>query len=487
MTAFNRLQQTEPLMHPRPALWAAAGSLCACLVFAFLPAFARLTLAVIALAAGVFLFIRQRALFALPLFFGLLLIRCACIPGALPSGTAEITGRVQSAVKKTRAGAEVTLGRLYIHGEREAGTLVLQLPEALSLSLGDTVTAEVKLTPAEWDSSQSRGTAVCTGAVSVTEYSGFSPYITALRWREELEETVTALYAPYAGEANGMLLGDRSAMSYTSYAAYKRSGLMHLLCVSGLHVGVVAGAVLFLLRGKRRLPRFLAAAAFLLLYTALTGFSVSSLRAALMLLLTTLTTQLGRQKDTLSALSLSFSLLLLVNPAYLDDLGFQLSFSSVLGLCCLTRPLTAALPQRCRRFAAPFAASLAACIGTAPLLCRASGQLEWAGLLLSPVAIPVTPFFLIPGWLSLLFTPVSPALGYVFSLPARGVLIFLQYLTTLGSFHALSMPVPGAGVLALWYAALLLLSPYFLPNGKHTPYPGYAVMGAALGLWLAGC
>lgn len=482
---MREITAEQRIWHPRPAVYAAAGALLGSLLWTSLPVWALVSAGALLLAGAGFLFRKRLAAFALPLFFALVLLRSLLFPAALAPGLSLISGCAESVPEHKKAGWTLTLGRLRVDDAPTSGTLTLVFTEEPDIALGDTVSVQALVQPAYVHTAGgSRGTAMAKDVPAVTPYGGFSPYIWALRCREKLEGISAALFGDHVGEANGMLLGDRSQMSYTRYRSYKRSGLMHLLCVSGLHVSVVAGAVLFLIRGKRKWVRFLLTVLFLLLYTALTGFSVSSMRAALMLLLTQLTVFTDRQKDTFSALGLSFALLLVLDPAYLHELGFALSYSAVLGLAALQRPMTELFPKKAHRFAAPFTASLAACIGTAPLLCRASGGLEWAGLLLSPIAIPLTPFFLIPGWIALLLWPVSPALSTAVSQVARGVLLCLDGLTTLGARNALAMPAPGIPTLVLWYAGLLLLSPYFLPNSKRPPRYGYAALGLSLLFWL---
>ena len=473
--------------HPRPAVYAAAGALRGSLVWAYLPVWALVSGGTVLLLGGGYLLYRRQPAFALPLFLGLVLLRTLLFPAPLTPGLSLVSGRVQSVPEHKRAGWTLTLGRLQIDERPASGTLTLILADDPGASLGDTLSVRAQVLPEYTHVSGGlRGTATAEGRPFLTPYSGHSPYIRALKYREKLEGISAVLFGDYVGEANGMLLGDRSQMNYAHYISYKRSGLMHLLCVSGLHVGVVAGAVLFLIRGRHKPVRFLLTVLFLLLYTALTGFSVSSMRAALMLLLAQLTVFLNRQRDTFSALGLSFALLLVLDPAYLGELGFELSYSAVLGLAALQRPMTELFPERAQKAVTPFTAALAACLGTAPLLCRASGQLEWAGLLLSPIAIPVTPFFLIPGWIALLSWFISPALSRAVALIPRGVLIFLGRLTALGGRNAIAMPAPGALSLVFWYIGLLLISPWYLPNSKRAPWYAYAAFGISLTCWMLG-
>lgn len=472
----------DPLFHPRPAVGAALGALLGSLVFAYAGMPLLPVLAAAGIAAGLWLFLKKKNAFALPLFFGAVLLASLLLPETPAPGETAVTGRVSAMPESEGTDTVLTLDRLTLNGKRTRGSLLVTA--GTNAALGDTVSLTAFVSPAAPGASLLLGTAKALDMPVVTPYRGGSPYIFAVRLRNTLETVAARLFPGYEGEAQGLLLGDRSNMRYLSYRAYKNSGLMHLMCVSGLHVGIVAGAVLSLIRGRKKWLRLLLAALFLLVYTALTGFTASALRAALMLLGMKLQTGLDRQKDPLSAMALAFSLLLVYDPLYAQDAGFQLSFAAVFGILCLTKPLMKPVPEKWRPVVSPFAASLAAMLGTAPLLAGLNGELQWAGLLLSPFAIPAVPYFLIPGWLAVLAYTFSPALARLIAYVPRGVLIYLGAVTELGTAKSLSLPAPGALTLLFWFAGLLFLSPLYLPNRRRPPYEGWALIAGALAAWL---
>lgn len=129
-------------------------------------------------------------------------------------------------------------------------------------------------------------------------------------------------------------------------ARFAAAGMAHVLALSGLHVGVVAAAVVALARPFGRRWSGLIALAVVVGYVAIVGATPSVVRAAAMLAAVALTRALGVIAAPLEAtLALAAIALLLAQPAWVGDLAFQLSFGSVAGIALLAGPLLAA-PRR---------------------------------------------------------------------------------------------------------------------------------------------
>ena len=159
--------------------------------------------------------------------------------------------------------------------------------------------------------------AEAAGEITVRQGRADPLYGLALRWREKLGASADALFGENGGVARGMLFGDKDDVHYLTFLAFRRSGLLHLLTVSGLHVGVVCGAAVQLIRGRRKWLRFLFSVLLLFLFCLLTGLSPSSLRAAIMLLVVRFSHLLDRQDDSISEIGCAWTLLLLINPSFL--------------------------------------------------------------------------------------------------------------------------------------------------------------------------
>ena len=138
-----------------------------------------------------------------------------------------------------------------------------------------------------------------------------------------------------AGIYKAMLLGDKTQMDGQVKDLYQTSGIAHLLAVSGLHVSLIGMGLYRLLRKKIRLSEELSLAAASLctfLYVCLTGASASAVRAGIMLFVNLSARKAGRSYDLLTALSLSFLVLLWKEPYTVFLSGFQLSFGAMAGI-----------------------------------------------------------------------------------------------------------------------------------------------------------
>ncbi|MCB5584635.1 ComEC/Rec2 family competence protein, partial [Flavonifractor plautii] len=164
----------------------------------------------------------------------------------------------------------------------------------------------------------------------------------AAAFPEEAAPLVTAL-----------LTGDRSGLSDGDYAALRRSGLAHVIAVSGLHVSFLAGLAAALL-GARRRRTAVCTIALLLCFAAVVGNTPSVLRAVFMQSMLLLAPLLGREEDKPTSLCAVLMLLLLQNPYAAASVSLQLSFAAVAGIYLFSGPLTerwtARLPARPKGF-----------------------------------------------------------------------------------------------------------------------------------------
>ena len=167
-----------------------------------------------------------------------------------------------------------------------------------------------------------------------------------------LLHSIDRLYPPWSAAGRdgsvlkAVLLGDRSALDADTIENFRRTGLYHLLVISGLHVGLLAMVAAFLLRFLRLREAWRSALVmlFLLAYAALVEQRAPTLRATLMILLYLASRFLYRQESGLNAIGLAALLLLLHRPAWLFESGFQLSFSAALLIAGLAVPILERTP-----------------------------------------------------------------------------------------------------------------------------------------------
>lgn len=211
-----------------------------------------------------------------------------------------------------------------------------------------------------------------------------------------------------------MTVADRSGIAPELRTAYAHSGTSHLLAVSGLHTGIVflvVNLALHLLTLLRRghLLRNLLAVVVVWLYVTATGFPPSAVRAAVMCTLLQGALASGSEYVGMNALAAAAFGMLLWHPAWIGDIGFQLSFVAVAAILAWGVPLCRQLRTG---YKLPDAAIGALCIGlcasaaTAPLVSHTFGIVPVAGVLLNPIVIPLAGV-VVTGGIMVLLLPVS--------------------------------------------------------------------------------
>lgn len=208
-----------------------------------------------------------------------------------------------------------------------------------------------------------------------------------------------------------LVVGKKDELSQETHQAYRQVGASHLLALSGMHLGIIYSLLYFFLvrwvRHSRWRWYFLPLILFSLWgYTLVAGMPVSLVRAALMLSVITITTLMQYRTDPLHPLALSAIIILLVEPAQVFSISFQLSYAAVLFLLLLWAPVNELFPQQ-NWVIKLFVVSCIATLGTMPLTLYYFHQLPLLGPLLSLILIPLTTLII---WMTLatILLPVAP-------------------------------------------------------------------------------
>ena len=142
------------------------------------------------------------------------------------------------------------------------------------------------------------------------------------------------------GVIQALLLGQRNDISEETYTNYKNAGAVHILAVSGLHVGILLLLLQFLLQPLKRLPKgkttkLVAIVMLLWGYAFVAGLSPSIVRAVTMFSFLAYAMYLNRPANTFNILALSMFFILLVRPLFLFQVGFQMSYAAVFAIVWL--------------------------------------------------------------------------------------------------------------------------------------------------------
>jgi competence protein ComEC len=265
-----------------------------------------------------------------------------------------------------------------------------------------------------------------------------------------------------------MLLGERGRMDEKTTAALQRSGLFHLIAISGAHIGIISVLFFFVLRIFRVPKRvsYSVLIVLLLFYSLLVEGRASVFRATIMALTFLTSKLLWRQAHLLNTISFSAFVLLLSNPFYLFEMGFDLTFAATLSIILFYPKLLSFLPRLPLKVSELFALSLTAQLGVLPLLAASFNRVTFAALLLNFPAIPLIGVIMGVGFVFLAVSPVSPGLAALMA-PVLKFLVdgFLWISGSLdavpGSSYRLPAPPPVVVVGYFVFLSLLLLRPRF--------------------------
>jgi len=268
----------------------------------------------------------------------------------------------------------------------------------------------------------------------------------------------------------GLLLGEKTSLPEPLRFAFTASGLWHLLAVSGLHIGIVISALYLVLAalGIRGWWRFAILSGATLFYCLIAGFSPAPVRAAFMALSGLLSFPLQRRSTPFTNLSVAGIILLFLDPRALFNAGAQLSFVATMAIIrvlpLVYEWLARIKPNRVLRqyIIVPTAASLAATIGTAPLLLHHFCQFQPLSFLSSLLVVPIVSLLLPLALLVCLSNLLNAGLAGIFAQTLKLLLALALFLIThLGRLKVLLIQ-PGKlawpGVFYLYGLLILLLN-----------------------------
>ena len=266
------------------------------------------------------------------------------------------------------------------------------------------------------------------GPVSVTQAETDGAFVSRMRNGVTARVAETLSDQP-AALAAALLVGDRGRVNDTSLENLRDSGLAHLLAISGLHVGLVAGFLFFLIRGglacwpaialTQPIKKYaaIAAAVGAGAYLILAGGSVPTQRAFIVVAISMLAVLLDRQAISLRVVAIAAMVVLVLTPDALVGASFQMSFAAVLGLVAAYETIgEKVIPKRdsgpVRRvmfyMVGILLTTLIASVATAPFAVHHFNRAADYGIVANLAAMPVMAFWVMPaGVMSMILMPVG--------------------------------------------------------------------------------
>ena len=278
--------------------------------------------------------------------------------------------------------------------------------------------------------------------------------------RRSVEDAIARLYPePQASFLAGLLIGARGDMPTAVKEDFKRTGLTHIVAISGYNITLLITMVSGMLFWLPLRWRIGPAAAGIAAFTLLVGASASAVRAAVMGVLGLLALHVGRKSDVRLALLWTLLAMTLWNPRQLwDDAGFQLSFLAVAGMVetgPLVEPITRRLPEAAG-LRESVAAMLAAQLTAVPWILFLFGRLSVAAPVANLLVAPMLPVAMFSGALGTALSMLWLPLGSLAGLPAWIALSWvLEVARLLSLLPFASVDLPLAGPLLAAYYLLL--------------------------------
>ncbi len=222
------------------------------------------------------------------------------------------------------------------------------------------------------------------------------------------------------GFIQALLFGIKTNLNDEIQQQFKDFGILHVLAVSGMHVVLLFSTISYVLR-KLRLSKNLITIIliiFLLIFSLMAGFSGSVVRAALMCLMTIIGTFAGRRIHTINLLVGSMLLILLFDPNYLFDVGFQLSYLAVFAIVFCYPVVQHYFTFKnwiLNYFGQLVGVSLVAQLGVLPLSIYYFKQIPLLFLIGNIIAIPITSFLLCAWFIQMLLSLISVKVFAIFT------------------------------------------------------------------------
>jgi competence protein ComEC len=397
---------------------------------------------------------------------------------AMEPGEVVLVGRIASPPERSGFGymADLRVERLWYEGrEVLRGGGVELFAADLSIGVGDRVRVDGEISrPQIGEDGFDYSRYLATKRISaLVEATSVKPVGQERGWIGQLHRrTDVALgYGLRPREASvvrGMVLGDRSLMPEELEKAFQRSGITHVLAISGQHVAILAVVIYFAIRIFAIPPtiRALLTMGLMWVYILIAGAPPSAIRAGVVATFVLAAPLLGRQVSPLHFMTTMLALVLAYNPQLIYSTGFQLSVAAVFGILLLTKPLRSLVERTLLRpLKSPpgqvsnlICVSLAAQLATSPIIAATFEQVSVVGVLTNLIAVPLSGPILILGLLGSLAGNIYPLLAYPLN-SCNGFLttILIQTAKGAASLPFASVTTPGVPLLlvGLFYAGCI--------------------------------
>jgi competence protein ComEC len=280
--------------------------------------------------------------------------------------------------------------------------------------------------------------------------------------------------APESGLLSGLILGGSDLLSKEIQNNFSRTGMTHIVAVSGYNVTIIAQYLLLfgIFLGLWRRQAFWFALAGIFVFVILTGLSASAVRAGVMGVLLLWAIKKGRLANASNAILFSGCAMLLVNPLLLRwDIGFQLSFLATIGIVYLYPIFENYLMEKNKVFGIGeiLFLTISAQLFVLPIIIFNFKTLSLISLLANILILPIIPFTMLVGFVTIVTSFIWKSLAVVFSwlvfLPLKYETLVINYLASF-KYASIEMTISWQMVV-VWYIILIGVVSFFKKKNKN--------------------
>lgn len=410
--------------------------------------------------------------------------------------------------RETSRGASLS-AKLQMEGLPAAKVQLYTGSEALTFHPGDIVSGSVRLAASDFlrgesvDYYQAKGIYLLgytRGALTLQERPSAIPLCHFPQYAAHALKTSISRIFPddVSGFLSALITGDKNDLPSGAYTAFQRSGISHVVAVSGLHISFLAGLLIILL-GTHSRRSAVVGILLMFFFAAMAGNTPSALRAAFMSSLLLLAPLVSREPDKPTTLSAALLVILLPCPYAAASVSLQLSFGAVAGIYLITgklssqwlssipkwdKPLGKLVRKTLSLLCCNLAVTLGALLFTTPLAALTFGSVSLVGPLTNLLTLWAVSLTFIGGLVSALLGIVSLPLGSLLARliawPARWIL-FVARVVAGFPFSAVSIL---SGYLTFWFLCAYIILLLWLAGRKKTR-PVFPVFALCLTLCAA--
>ncbi|MCL2485942.1 MAG: ComEC/Rec2 family competence protein, partial [Endomicrobia bacterium] len=236
---------------------------------------------------------------------------------------------------------------------------------------------------------------------------------------------------PYSGILKPIIIGDKTTLDPDIKNAFSDAGVVHVLIVSGLHVGFIGAMILglFKLCGLPLKKAALLTIPFIFLYAVATGANPPAIRAAITFSCVLVSLSLNRESLVYNAMALSAVLILLFQPQQLFTASFQMSYGATLGIICFYRGVFSIFGNIKNRilkfFCEVFSVTVSAQIPLIPICMYYFGKVSIISFVANLVVVPLISIILFSGMIFYFMTFISSFGALIISYVISALLYFM--------------------------------------------------------------